>query len=541
MSEQLTISCPNCGYSKELPRHAVPPEGTRAACPKCARKFPLSPQTMLRREAPAPAAVPPAIRRDATLTVNVKFQTCTARDNRFAGKGVFRVKADRIEITGRRRRLFAFRSLTEQYSLSSVRNVTRLGKAISFVLPLDKGCWQALLVCHDEATAERLEARLPKLRDPSYSSLRAAHRELKERVAQLQGGAPAMWTILALNCLIYLVIAMSGKSWTALDVSRLRAFGGNFSPFTTGGEWWRMLSATFLHSGLLHLVPNMFALYIFGRLTERIYGTWAFVGIYLLSGLAGSAGTLLASPDAVSVGASGAIFGVIGAVVVFLATDRQFLTEGARKRLLTALVIYGTYTLVSGFRKSGIDNAAHIGGVLAGLILGWMTETPPRLQGEKTGWITGSVASGIVLVLLGTGIAVAMAPRPGPEYQTLVKMIELTKEIGAREKALAAEGKKISEKGTVVTKAEVEQFTQRLIKTYEDFDDRLNALTPTTRGLKARHALMGKYIALKKEAGLLFDLGVDQDNKALFNEAHGKAAEAKKIAEELSKPVERCR
>lgn len=536
MSE-YKILCPSCGFSKNLPGHAVPPEGTRAVCPKCRHKFFLSLNPVPHEKEDSQVIAEPPVRQEGALRISVGFKSYTATDNRFVGKGVVRVNADTIEIFARRRRLFAFRRRTETFSLSSIRNVIRSGKTISFFLPLKRGCWRAFLVCHDEAAAERLEARLPRLIDPSYSTLRAARMELKERVEQLPGNTPAAWTILALNSLIYLAIAFSGKSWTTLDVGQLRAVGGNFSPLTIGGEWWRMITSTFLHGGLLHLVPNMFALYIFGRLTERIYGTGGFLGIYILSGLAGAAGTLVASPDAVSVGASGAIFGVIGAVVAFLATDRQLLTQGARQQLLTVLVVYATYTLIGGFRKSGIDNAAHIGGLMAGLVLGWMTGVPPRLRGEKAGWITGAVASGIALVLVGTGIAVAMAPRPGPEYRTLEKMIELTREMDAREKILAEEGKKLTAKGSAATKAEAEAYAHLVVRTYQEFDDKLGALAPTKQELKDRQALLDKYIDLKKEGGMLLARGIEVENEILIKEAKEKIVEANKMAGDIVKPV----
>jgi hypothetical protein len=92
MSEHKTIICPNCAYGKELPGHAVPPDGTRAVCPKCKWEFFLSSKTMPRQQVSASVAEPPPVRQDPALRVNVGFETYPSRDNRFVGKGVVRGK-----------------------------------------------------------------------------------------------------------------------------------------------------------------------------------------------------------------------------------------------------------------------------------------------------------------------------------------------------------------------------------------------------------------------------------------------------------------
>ncbi len=538
MSEQRTITCPHCGFGKDVPRHSLPPEGTRTLCPRCRGSFLLSISPLPRQQSGDRPVEPPPVRTDVALRVNIGFKTYTARDNRFRGKGVVRITGDQIEITARRRSLFSLARRSEVFPLSAVRNLSRSGRVVSFVLPLEKGCWQALLVCYDERTAERLEARLPRLRDSSLSSLRAARLELKQRLEELPGGTPVVWTLLALNSIVYALLALSGAEWSSLAASRLKEVGGNFSPLTTSGEWWRMLSYSFLHSGCVHLAANMVALCIFGRLAERIYGSWAFLCIYLLSALAGAAGSLVASPTAISVGASGAVFGVLGAVISFLATDRQLLTRGARRQLLTAVVAYGCYTLVNGFRSSGIDNAAHVGGLAAGLLLGWATEIPPRLLGTGVRWITGSVGLGIVLVIAGTAFTVAVAPRPGPEYRTLESMIALTREIGEREKRLAEQGKSLAEKGPAADTAEAGEYARRHVRTYEELDEKLNALRPTKQGLHARQALLGRYLELKREGWTLFARALEIQDEMLLQQARDKIVEANGMAAEIGKPVD---
>jgi membrane associated rhomboid family serine protease len=127
------------------------------------------------------------------------------------------------------------------------------------------------------------------------------------------------------------------------------------------GEWWRLLAAAFLHYGIFHLAINMYSLYFGGTLLEHIIGRWRFALLYLGSGVAGSAGALLLSPNEVTVGASGAIFGVFGALLVL---ERQGRIHSGGQIL--ALIVLN---LVFTFAVPGISIGGHLGGLVAGIVL----------------------------------------------------------------------------------------------------------------------------------------------------------------------------
>jgi membrane associated rhomboid family serine protease len=127
------------------------------------------------------------------------------------------------------------------------------------------------------------------------------------------------------------------------------------------GEWWRLLTAAFLHFGPFHLAINMYSLYFAGTLLEHVIGRWRFGLLYLGSGIAGSAGALLLSPNEVTVGASGAIFGILGALFVL---ERQGRIQSGGQIL--ALIILN---LVFTFAVSNISIGGHIGGLIAGIVL----------------------------------------------------------------------------------------------------------------------------------------------------------------------------
>jgi rhomboid protease GluP len=534
----IRIACPECGFSKEVPSHRMPAAGAMATCPKCTRRFPVAAHAVPQSApAPVPSPVSPVARPLPAFAIKVKFQGFSRWDNRFKGRGDIKVQGEHLEVTGRRRRPFALRRSTERYPLTDLRNVSQDGDVVSFAVPLEKGHWQAFLVCSHEATAASLARRLPVIIDSSLCTFDQARQELKTRLEQLPKAAPAAWLLLSLNIFVYLAMAWTSGNWTQFGSQHLVNVGGNFSPHTTDGQWWRLVTAMFLHGGLTHLVFNMYALYSFGRLAERLYGTRAFLGIYLLAGVAGSCGTLLFYSRSVSVGASGAIFGIMGALVAFLVTDRDFLSDGARKRLLTNFAVFTAYMLSQGFGEAGIDNAGHVGGMLAGLTLGWFTGSPFKFRQEGADWLSGKVMAGIALVLLVAGAAVAAAPRLGDDYRMYVAMIELTNELSAREIALSEDMKRITAKTSGATPADVTHMVRQLRTAHDGFAERLEALEPAGAEVQARRQLLLDYVTLKQEGSLLLAEGIEKTDASLVEAGKRKLEEGSKLVAELSKPV----
>ena len=158
------------------------------------------------------------------------------------------------------------------------------------------------------------------------------------------------------------------------------------------GEWWRLVSAAFLHYGPFHLAVNMYSLYFAGTLLEHVIGRWRFVLLYMGSGIAGSAGALLLSPNSVTVGASGAIFGILGALFV-LERNRHIATGGQVAGLIVLNLIFT-------FAISNISVGGHIGGLIAGVVLMWVL-----LEFRRSAAL--SVAATVAVVVLSVVIAYA--------------------------------------------------------------------------------------------------------------------------------------
>ncbi|HSH80353.1 MAG TPA: rhomboid family intramembrane serine protease [Herpetosiphonaceae bacterium] len=149
----------------------------------------------------------------------------------------------------------------------------------------------------------------------------------------------------------------------------LYQLGAKYGPAIDAGEYWRFLTPIVLHGGLVHLLFNSYALYALGPMTEGAFGSGRFLAIYLLAGLAGSIASYMTSPG-LSIGASGAIFGLIGALGAFYFSVRSFIGAEASRRQIIELVTMAGINIFIGLSVPAVDNAAHIGGLVMGTVAG---------------------------------------------------------------------------------------------------------------------------------------------------------------------------
>jgi rhomboid protease GluP len=180
-------------------------------------------------------------------------------------------------------------------------------------------------------------------------------------------------------------------------------WGANFGPLTASGIWWewgRLLTNTFVHIGVVHLAVNMWALLNLGALAEYLFGSRTTVFIYLLTGIAGSITSLGWHPAVVSAGASGAIFGLAGALLVAFRFARLPLSKSVITSTSISLVIFAAYTLAYGIVTGKMDNAAHIGGLAAGIVFGVaIILTTPTETSERRRELTLGDAAAVVLTI----------------------------------------------------------------------------------------------------------------------------------------------
>lgn len=185
------------------------------------------------------------------------------------------------------------------------------------------------------------------------------------------GSGRTITQILAgINVAVFIAMAMAGVSLTYPTTQELLPWGANVGPLTLGGQWWRLVTYMFVHAGIVHIGFNMWCLWDLGALCESLYGPWTYLALYFISGIAGGLASVGWHPYGVSVGASGAIFGLAGALIASLKLGEFSLPRTAISGVLRSLLVFVVVNLAWGFLSTLTDNAAHLGGLLAGAMVG---------------------------------------------------------------------------------------------------------------------------------------------------------------------------
>lgn len=235
--------------------------------------------------------------------------------------------------------------------------------------------------------------------------------------------------LININILIFILMIVNGAGIFMPDTDILIAWGANFNPLTLGGQWWRLISNCFIHIGIIHLLFNMYALLYIGTLLEPILGRTRFITAYLLTGLMASMNSMLWHNLTVSAGASGAIFGMYGVFLALLTTS--LIEKESRKALLSSMAVFVVYNLALGL-QSGIDNAAHIGGLISGFIIGYAFVISLKKPENKSLYY-GSLVTIIVVVVAFSVFSYDKIPNDVGNYQN-----KLTEFSALEEKALSA-------------------------------------------------------------------------------------------------------
>lgn len=189
--------------------------------------------------------------------------------------------------------------------------------------------------------------------------------ELEKRDKIMKNRKPILTYILILiNVLVFIMMYVYGNG--SEDIETLKVFGANYIPYVKSGEYIRLLSSAFVHIGVIHLLSNMYALYVIGRQVEQLYGKVKYILIYLLSAIMGSLFTVVfSSYNTTAAGASGAIFGLLGSLLYFGYTYRGYIGNGIINQVLPAIIL----NLIIGFSNPSIGNSAHIGGLVGGYLV----------------------------------------------------------------------------------------------------------------------------------------------------------------------------
>lgn len=200
------------------------------------------------------------------------------------------------------------------------------------------------------------------------------------------------YIIIAICILLYIIMEIFGNGSTN-NITLLK-FGANLDVLVKNGEYCRLFTSIFLHIGIMHLLCNMYSLYIIGREVESLFGKVKYIIIFILSGIFGSILSIAFSHNVISAGASGAIFGLLGALLYFGMHYRTYLGEALVRSIIPILII----NLIIGFLSSGIDMAAHIGGFVGGILVSMMVGIPDKSKTKDI--INGTILTIIYLLFI---------------------------------------------------------------------------------------------------------------------------------------------
>ena len=244
---------------------------------------------------------------------------------------------------------------------------------------------------------------------------------------------PVTTTLLAINVLVFVAMVIRGVPILSPDNGQLLNWGADFGPLSLGTQPWRILTSNYVHIGLIHIAVNMWALWQLGRLSERIFGGFAYFLTYTAAGIAGSLLSLLHNPNVASAGASGAIFGLIGALISALYLGKLPFPAAARQGLLKSLLWTAGINLYLGATIPGIDNAGHIGGFVMGAALGALLgpQLMERPEKRRPHEVLTFIGAAVLLVVFG------MFVRQRNGYVTALEAADQAMSAGRTDQAIA--------------------------------------------------------------------------------------------------------
>ena len=354
--------------------------------------------------------------------------------------------------------------------------------------------------------------------------------EFRERLAGFTPVVFVTWAILGINVLVFLAMFVSGVSPVQPTTDNLLRWGANFGPRTvTAGEWWRLFTSMFLHIGIIHIAFNMYVLYQIGPFMERLLGRLGFLIVYLLSGLAGAMASLVWNPYGVSAGASGAIFGLYGALLGFLSLRRESVPQEVLSGLIKSALIFIGYNVVYGLVQSNVDLAAHAGGLVAGGVCGLAISSPLTLDYPKRRRIRAAALAlaGGALILAGA----ARLPRP----------VDFRPEL---EKFTKVEAKTLGAYKTLFTRAQKDKLSERQVADGLERDiipewaaerEALAKLKGLPDRQKRVVSALLKYMDARQQAWSMLATGLRTHNLAMVREAGKQQVEAQNVLKEFGK------
>ncbi len=385
--------------------------------PEAAAPGPSAPLPALPATSPAPAraqaetpAQPGAARRSPALPrgfvgrfdVRKPLNKGAKRRHMLHGKGELVFTDAGLNIRGKRHRPFWF-SAKEDFLVGydGLLDAMADGKVVHFnVEGLARDVRTLSFVAASADEAREIVALLPERQSDVFRQHHQDTQDFKQSLDAVSTVPIVTYALVLANIAVFLLMAKSGAGLWLINGDAAIRWGSDYGPLTLRGEWWRMGTACFIHFGILHLAFNMLALFHVGRLVEKLYGTLHYLLLYAFAGLSGSVVSLLWHPTINSAGASGAIFGVFGAMLAYMLSEDNGVPKSIMATQRNSMLAFIGYNLVNGFTHTGIDNGAHIGGLIGGIVMGFLLMRPLGEGRNRPAALRLIVASAAGVVLL---------------------------------------------------------------------------------------------------------------------------------------------
>ena len=454
---------------------------------------------------------------DIALGSRLKKVRGEVRARSFDSKGTISFHDDRITLDTSAKRLLRKDTKTVlELNRTGIYNVECNGMLVCFDAANQEGGLEAVVLrAHTRREATAIAALLPQQMTPTYAADNEQRVLFLKTIATLTPHIWVTWTIIALNTLVFIVMVKGGAGLIIPNAGVTITYGTNFGPLTLSGQWWRLFTSTFIHFGLAHVFFNMLVLAQTGRIVERMFGNVRFMALYVFAGLTGSLMSLLLHPASNSAGASGAIFGVLGALLAYVLRYSDAIPKSIYKKHFRMAALFIVYNLIYGFTHHGVDNGAHVGGLFGGMLIGWMLARPVQYDSTHeapamSAGLAGAVAVVALSLLSWTVIEVNATPGRRAQIQfavVLQQMGPVEKQAQGDLKELPLNPKTAQDRATLPShiRSDVLPEWNRLYNTIEN-----TPVSSNSAQMQARVALLHYYDDIRRALQITAD-AADQD------------------------------
>ncbi len=376
----------------------------------------------------------------------------------------------------------------------------------------------------------------PATTAPTEDEIRTRERamEFAQLLLKLTPKVVVTPVLVTINLSVFLLMLVSGVHYFNPTVLDLLTWGADHGPNVLNGELWRPLTATFVHVGILHIAMNMYILASVGPLVERLVGNVGFAVLYLAAGLGGSLVSLCYDPLIVSAGASGAVFGVYGALIAVLRQKSGAIPQEVLTRIRKSGLAFVGYNLLLGFMIPQIDNAAHIGGLAVGFLCGLVLNLPlaPESLAKRAGRNALAAMLGAVLVLVGVSAVNVLHADLGNAMTELDRAAEIEGRV--REVYTTARTKWGQSESSAAGFADVIECD--VLPEWRASADRLATFHNVPSTVHVHLTAVLKYMRLRQEAWELEAQAAREDDDRKMRRAEETHIRAREASEKLAPP-----